>query len=213
MREQQMEARERDRQRWLYEERERDREDRERERRKRRDEEAMKEKALRYPSDPKKGGRDIFGASDGERGLAAKLAGGAGGAWIAHEKRAGALGTLGGIVVGALAGSILENQFEKRQEKRAYGSRDHVPYPAPGRDMEDVRRTGRDGGVTEARGRSARGYSAPRDRSKSGFRDRLRQSLSRMRSKSRPRSRSTRRRSEDTRRRSESYDSDDTHWR
>lgn len=45
-------------------------------RRRRRSGDEIKERALGYPSDPKKGGRDALGGSEGERGIAAKLIGG-----------------------------------------------------------------------------------------------------------------------------------------
>lgn len=93
------------------------------------------------------------------------------------------LGAIGGAVVGAIAASAAERQYEKRKEEKVYHRRDPEdpyvapagPYPPRGRDMDDVRETGKDGRI--------------------GIRERLR-SLSRgVRSKSRPRSRSRPRRS------------------
>lgn len=194
-REREFERNERERERRYFEERERQRErSRERERRRRRDEDSLREKALGRPSDPKKGGRDVFGSSEGERGLAAKLAGGAGGAWIAHEVTDNVLGTLGGLVVGAIAANTLEKQHEKRQNRKLYGNRrpsddpsaktnkyGEVAYPVPGRSMDDVRRTGRDGSREEvrerdrrARGRSQSFVSSLKDRVRSLSRRRVR---------------------------------------
>lgn len=195
-----------------YDDRERERslerrKRKERERRKREDEERAKEKALRYPSDPKKGGRDVFGGSEGERGWASKLVGGAGGAWIAHEATGDALGTLGGLLVGAIAANAGEKFHQKKKEGKALAKRDsgspHDPmYPPPGRDMEDVRRTGRDG----RDGGRVGGRSPPGE--KAGLKDRVMRSLSRVRSKSIGRSRSRPRR-----RSGSSRDSEDTHYR
>ncbi|EME46966.1 hypothetical protein DOTSEDRAFT_69077 [Dothistroma septosporum NZE10] len=204
---------ERERDRRYFEERSRQRDrSRDRERRRKRDEDSIREKVTGYPSDPKKGGRDVFGSSEGERGLAAKLAGGAGGAWIAHEVTDNALGTLGGLIVGAIAANTLEKQVEKRQNRKLYGNRrdsgdryakankyGEVAYPVPGRDMDDVRRTGRDGSRDEVRERDRRA----RRRSQSfvsSVKDRVR-SLSRRKAPSRPQA---------SRRRS-SYDSYDSY--
>ncbi|KAK4505971.1 hypothetical protein PRZ48_003936 [Zasmidium cellare] len=192
-----------------YEERDRERErERERERRRRREEDSVREKVLRYPSDPKKGGRDVFGGSEGERGLGAKIAGGAGGALLGHELSDNVLGTLGGAVVGAVAANVFEKHHEKRQTakmaKRA--SRDGA-YPV------------RSGSLDYPRSRSYRErdryddrhddryddrYERGRERSVSrgtGLKDRIMRSLSRARSKSAPR------------RRSPSFDSEYSHRR
>ena len=118
------------------------------------------EKALRYPSDPKKGGRDVLGGSEGERGLGATLLGGAGGAWLGHEFGKGTLETLGGAIVGAVAGKALEKEVEKHKErKKSSGRRSQDPYdryPPPGRDMRDVRESGRDGYSAASRSRDGR---------------------------------------------------------
>ncbi|CAK4032126.1 Hypothetical predicted protein [Lecanosticta acicola] len=202
-----------------YDEIERERElDRqyERERRRRREEEMMmREKALRYPSDPKKGGRDFFGSSEGERGVAAELAGGAGGAWIGHEISDSAMGTVGGLVVGALAAKVLEKQYQSRKNKKEMrrGSKE-IPYPPPGRDMDDVRRSGRDGARSRRRDSSEPPASEREEvdrgrRSQSkGLKDRVMRSLSRLRSKSRGGGGGGGGRG--GRRRSPSYDSEDT---
>ncbi|KAI5367634.1 hypothetical protein Slin14017_G026700 [Septoria linicola] len=150
------------------------------------DDDFLTEKALRYPSDPKKGGRDFFGASEGERGIATNLLGGAGGAFIGNRLgRGGAIGTIGGAAVGAILAQAAERQYSKRKEEKVYVKRSADdpyavpagPYPQRGRDMDDVRETGRD-------------VEKP-----SGFRERLR-SLSRSaraRTRSRSRSRPARR--------------------
>ncbi|GIZ46304.1 hypothetical protein CKM354_000943300 [Cercospora kikuchii] len=117
------------------------------------DEETITEKALRYPSDPKKGGRDVLGASEGERGLATNILGGAGGAFLGHKLgRGGAIGTIGGALVGAIAAQAAERQYAKRKEEKVYVKRSvddpyavpAGPYPGRGRDMDDVRESGRD---------------------------------------------------------------------
>lgn len=185
-----------------YEERERERE---RERRRRREEDAMREKMLRYPSDPKKGGRDVFGGSEGERGLGAKIAGGAGGALLGHEFSDNVLGTLGGAVVGAVAANFVEKRHEKKQSAKMakLGSRDG--YPVRTGSLDYPRRTDSYRERERDRDRDRDRYDRGRERSSSrgggGFRDRLMRSLSRARSKSVPR------------RRSPSYDSEYSHRR
>lgn len=152
--------------------------DRRRRRRSRRNSEAdFREKTLGYPSDPKKGGRDLFGGSEGERGVGAKLLGGAAGALLGHKFADGALGTVGGAVLGAIASGAAERHYEKRKGEKVYKRRSlddsytpAGPYPPPGHDMDDVRATARD--------------------SKSGIRGRLRSlsrsATSRFRSTTRP---------------------------
>ncbi|KAF7189183.1 hypothetical protein HII31_09605 [Pseudocercospora fuligena] len=162
-----------------YDDREYDRDyDRRRRRRSRRySDDDLRQKALRYPSDPKKGGRDVFGASDGERGMGAQLLGGAAGALLGHKFADGALGTVGGAVLGAIASGAAERHYEKRKEEKVYKRRSlddgyaPVQYPPPGHDMDDVRRTGRDGrtGIRErlrsmSRGATARFRSRSRPR-------------------------------------------------
>jgi hypothetical protein len=151
------------------------------------DDDSVAEKVMRYPSDPKKGGRDFFGASEGERGLGANLAGLAAGGFLGNKLgRGGAIGTIGGAVVGAIAAQAAERQYAKRKEEKVYVKKSIEdpcaipagPYPHRGRDMDDVRASQRDVD-----------YEKPM-----GFRERLR-SLSRSarartRSKSRPRRRS-----------------------
>ncbi|KAF2216625.1 hypothetical protein CERZMDRAFT_104813 [Cercospora zeae-maydis SCOH1-5] len=148
-----------------YDDRYDDYEDRRRPGRNRRrysDEETITEKALRYPSDPKKGGRDVWGASEGERGLATNILGGAGGAFLGHKfGKGGAIGTIGGALVGAIAAQAAERHYAKRKEEKVYAKRSADdpyavsagPYPERGRDMDDVRETGRDverpGGIRE----------------------------------------------------------------
>lgn len=114
---------------------------------------SITEKALRYPSDPKKGGRDFFGASEGERGLGANLAGLAAGGFLGNKfGKGGAISTLGGAVVGAIAAQAAERQYAKRKEEKVFVRRSmgdpYVvpagPYPQRGRDMDDVRESQRD---------------------------------------------------------------------
>lgn len=121
----------------------------------------IQEKILRYPSDPKNsstaGARDLLGATaDGsERGHGAALLGGAGGALIGHEMTDGVLGTLGGLVVGALAAKTIEKVYENRKAKQAEAggkggrsprarssppARGGPPGPREGRYVEDERR-------------------------------------------------------------------------
>lgn len=171
---------------------ERDRDDHTRRRRRRSAEEELKEKALGYPSDPKKGGRDALGGSEGERGMAAKLIGGAGGALIGQTfGRGHTLETIAGAAVGAIAASAIEKQIEKRKGEKVLvqnGRDSHaVKVDGPGpRDMREARDSARDGGRT-------------------GLRERIR-SLSRRGA----RSLSRRRPSDGRRRRSDSYDSVDS---
>ncbi|CZT19763.1 uncharacterized protein RCC_05618 [Ramularia collo-cygni] len=184
-----------------YDDRSYESRDRERETRPRRErpaEEELKEKALGYPSDPKKGGRDILGGSEGERGMAAKLIGGAGGAFLGQTfGRGHTLETIAGAAVGAIAAAAIEKQIEKRKEEKVivrrgrdgYAATPAGPFPQPGRDMRDVRETGRD--------------EAPQ-----GLKERLR-SLS----KKGLSSLSGRRPTEERRRRSDSYNSVDSRRR
>lgn len=163
-----------------------------RDRRRRSTQEELKEKALGYPSDPKNGGRDSLGGSEGERGIAAKLIGGAGGALLGQTYGRGhTLETIAGAAVGAIAASAIEKQIEKRKEGKviAKSGRDGYvvkavgPYP---RDMRDVR-------------------ESARDDTRPGLKARIR-SLSRRGARSLSRRRPT----DDRRRRSESYDSYDS---
>lgn len=50
------------------------------------------------------------GQQEGDRGLGATLLGGAGGAFVGHKTAGGALGTLGGMVMGAIGANVLENK-------------------------------------------------------------------------------------------------------
>lgn len=173
----------------------RERDSHARRRRRRSAEDSLKNKALGYPADPKKGGRDALGGSEGERGIAAKLIGGAGGALLGQTfGRGHTLETIAGATVGAIAANAIEKQIEKRREEKVYvrHGRDGYaatpagPFPQPGRDMRDVRETGRDG-------------------ARPSLRERIR-SLSRRGA----RSLSRRRLSGDRQRRSDSYDSIDS---
>lgn len=67
---------------------------------------------------PLRASTDIFGQGDGKRGLGAALLGGAAGAILGNEAGRGALGTLGGIAVGAIGANALEKHFEQRKEGR-----------------------------------------------------------------------------------------------
>lgn len=117
-------------------------------------EDDIREKALRYPTDPKKGGRDFFGGSEGDRenGIGPQLLGGAGGAFLGNRFAKGAMGTIGGAVLGAIAAGAVERQYEKRKGEKVYARRDADdpmpvpagPYPRPGSDMHDVRESARE---------------------------------------------------------------------
>nr|POE94548.1 hypothetical protein CFP56_16788 [Quercus suber] len=72
-------------------------------------------RSMPNPPRPKK---DIFGQGNGQRGLGAALLGGAAGALISHESGRGALGTLGGIAVGAIGANALEKHYEQRKQGR-----------------------------------------------------------------------------------------------
>jgi len=120
-----------DRLRYSERERERDR-DRDREQR-RRDPRPPRDDRDRHPSDrmppddrlsrrhsPPKGGRgkDILRQGDGERGLGATLLGGAAGAFLGEQTDKGALGTVGGAVVGAIAATAGEKHLDKLKEAK-----------------------------------------------------------------------------------------------
>lgn len=57
----------------------------------------------------------------GERGLGATLIGGAGGAFIGHELGGGALGTIGGIVAGAIGANMLEHRHQEKKWEQQHG--------------------------------------------------------------------------------------------
>lgn len=161
----------------------RNREDRSRHRRRRSAEDDVKKK------------RDFLGGAEGERGVAAKLIGGAGGAILGQTfGRGHTLETIAGAAVGAIAATAIEKQIEKRKEDKIVVRRSRdgsaaLPassYKQPGRDTRDVRETARNG-------------------SKPGLRERLR-SLSRRGTRSLSRQRPR----EDRRRRSDSYGSMDS---
>lgn len=155
-----------------------------RSRRRRSAEEDLKEKTRRYPSDPMAGGRDALGGSEGERGIAAKLIGGASGALAGQTfGRGRTLETLAGAAVGAIAASAIEKQIEKRREGKLIAKSD------------------RDGHVIKAVGRDSRSVRVARDPGRSGLTARIR-SLSRREGRSLSRQRA----SGGRRRRSESYD-------
>lgn len=59
------------------------------------------------------GGAAPGGAAEGDRGLGATVLGSAGGAFLGHKMGGGALGTLGGMVAGAIGANVLENHHEK----------------------------------------------------------------------------------------------------
>ncbi|KXT04596.1 hypothetical protein AC578_8681 [Pseudocercospora eumusae] len=148
--------------------------DRSRRRRSRRySDDDLRQRALLYPSDPKKGGRDVFGASDGERGMGAQLLGGAAGALLGHKFADGALGTVGGAVLGAIASGAAERHYEKRKGEKVYKRRSlddgyaPVQYAPPSHDMDDGRhgRTGiRERLRSMSRGAAARFRSRSRPR-------------------------------------------------
>lgn len=56
--------------------------------------------------------------ADGERGLGATVLGGAGGAFLGHKMEGGALGTIGGLAIGAIAANAFEHHHEKKKEER-----------------------------------------------------------------------------------------------
>lgn len=56
--------------------------------------------------------------ADGERGLGATVLGGAGGAFLGHKMEHGALGTIGGLAIGAIAANAFEHHEKKKKEER-----------------------------------------------------------------------------------------------
>lgn len=50
---------------------------------------------------------------DGERGLGSTLIGGAGGAFIGHKLGGGPLGTIGGLVAGAVGANMLSDKHDE----------------------------------------------------------------------------------------------------
>lgn len=51
--------------------------------------------------------------ADGERGLGSTLLGGAGGAFVGHKLGGGPLGTIGGLVAGAIGANVLDHKHDK----------------------------------------------------------------------------------------------------
>lgn len=56
--------------------------------------------------------------TNGERGLGATVLGGAGGAFLGHKLEHGALGTIGGLAIGAIAANAFEHHEKKKMEER-----------------------------------------------------------------------------------------------
>lgn len=85
---------------------------------------------------------------DGERGFGATALGGAGGAFLGHKLEHGALGTIGGLAIGAIAANAFEHHEKKKKEEkrenRAFGEgyRDGERHEEPhhhhhSRDLDD----------------------------------------------------------------------------
>ena len=82
---------------------------------------------------------------NGERGLGATLVGGAGGAFLGHKLEHGALGTLGGLAVGAIAANAYEHHEKKKKEERrqerafdeGYEDGEDRPHHHHSRDIDD----------------------------------------------------------------------------
>jgi len=51
--------------------------------------------------------------ADGERGLGSTLIGSAGGAFVGHKLGGGPLGTIGGLVAGAIGANVLDSKHDK----------------------------------------------------------------------------------------------------
>lgn len=64
----------------------------------------------------RRGGKDVLRQGDGERGIGATILGGAAGAFLGNEFDKGALGTIGGALVGAIGANVVEKQVDKRKE-------------------------------------------------------------------------------------------------
>ena len=87
---------------------------------------AMSEEAHRSPPPParahkRKGSeriKDFLKKGDGDRGFGATLLGGAAGAYLGDRADRGALGAIGGALIGAIAANAGERQLGKRQERK-----------------------------------------------------------------------------------------------
>lgn len=66
-----------------------------------------------YADPGHQGGPGPGGAGEGEKGLGATLIGSAGGGFLGHQLGGGALGTIGGMIAGAVGANVLENKHEK----------------------------------------------------------------------------------------------------
>jgi hypothetical protein len=55
---------------------------------------------------------------NGERGLGATVLGGGAGAFLGHKMNKGALGTIGGLAIGAIAANAFEHHEKKKREER-----------------------------------------------------------------------------------------------
>lgn len=83
---------------------------------------------------------------DGERGLGATVLGGGAGAFLGHKLEHGALGTIGGLAIGAIAANAFEHHEKKKKEERrelrasdeGYEEGEDRPrYHSHSRDIED----------------------------------------------------------------------------
>lgn len=73
-------------------------------------------------------------SADGEadRGLKATLLGSASGAFVAHKIGSGALGTIGGIIAGAVGANMLEDKHDKKKKDKKHHRHDHHHSPSYG---------------------------------------------------------------------------------
>jgi hypothetical protein len=75
---------------------------------------------------PDNNGQQHGQQGEGERGLGATVLGGGAGAFLGHKMGHGALGTIGGLAIGAIAANALEHhekkKHEERREERAFDS-------------------------------------------------------------------------------------------
>ena len=134
-------------------------------------------------SQSKSNAKDILGGREGERGLGAQILGGAMGGIAGHEFGGGMLETLAGVAAGAIGAKVLENQHEKRKNKKEEEKRAAAPYKRDAMSPGDR-------------------VAAPKDRWPRDDRGDIKGARRRSRSRSR------RRRSSDRRSDSDSYSSD-----
>jgi len=76
--------------------------------------------SAQYPGQAGYGQAGAVAGQEGDRGLGATLLGGAGGALLGHKTAGGGLGTLGGMLLGAIGANVLENKHEKNKKEKKH---------------------------------------------------------------------------------------------